>query len=90
MSSINADFTKVAQEQIAESKDKVGALVDDVIKNAPAGSENAVALLTSIISSANAGYNQLSKSTKQAAETVEANVVKATDQLSLAVKETTA
>jgi phasin family protein len=87
MSSINADFTQVAQAQIAESKDKVEALLDNVIKNAPAGSENAVAMLKSIISNANAGYDQLSKSTKQVVETVEASVAKATDQLSQAVKE---
>jgi phasin family protein len=88
MSSINADLTKVAQTQIAESKDKVAALVDDVIKNAPAGSESAVALLKSIVSNANASYNQLSKSTKQVVETVEASIAEATDQLSQAVKET--
>ena len=86
VSSIKADFTKAAEAQIADSKTKVTALVDEVIKNAPAGSENAVAMLKSVVSNANAGYEQLTKTTRQAVETVEAHVAKATDQLSQAVK----
>ena len=86
VSGIKADFTETAEAQIADSKNKVTALVDQAIKNAPAGSENAVAMLTSAIGNANAGYEQLTKSAKQAVETVEAQVVKATDQLSQAVK----
>ncbi len=86
VSSVKADFTKAAEAQIADSKVKVAALVDEVIKNVPAGSESAVAMLKSAIGNANAGYEQLSKSTKQAVESVEAHVVEATDKLSKAVK----
>lgn len=87
-SSVKADITKAAEAQIAESKSKVTALVEEVAKSAPAGSENAVAMLKSVVSNANAGYEQLSKTTKQAVETVEANVAKATTQLSQAAKKT--
>lgn len=83
---VKADLTQAAEAQIAESKIKVTALVDEVVKSAPAGSENAVAMLKSAVSNANAGYEQLSKTTKQAVETVEANVAKATTQLSQAAK----
>lgn len=86
VSSIKADFTKTAEAQIADSKNMVTALVDELTKNAPAGSENAIAMLKSVIDNANAGYEQLTKTTKQAVETVEAHVAKATDQLSQAVK----
>ena len=82
VSSAKADFTSAAEAHIAESKVKVTALVDEVIKSVPAGSENAVAMLKSVIGNANAGYEQLSKSTKQAVETVEAQVAKAADKLS--------
>lgn len=84
VSGINADFVKAAQVQIAEPEDQVAALEDDAFKSAPAGSENGVAPLKSVIINADAGYDQL---TKQAVETVETNVVKATDQMSQAEKE---
>lgn len=88
--STKAEFSKAVEAQITETKDKVTALVSDVAKNAPAGSENAVAMLKSAIDSASAGYEQLSKTTKQAVETVEANVAKASEQFSQAVEKTTA
>jgi len=89
VSGTKAEFNKAFEAQIAETKDKVTALVSDVTKNAPAGSENAVAMLKSAIDNANAGYEQLSKTAKQAVETVEANVAKATEQFSQAVEQTT-
>lgn len=85
VSSIKADFTKTAEAQMAESKSKVFALVDEVSKNAPAGSEKAVEMLKSVIGNVNAGYDQLSKTSKQAVEAVEAQVTKATEQLSQVV-----
>lgn len=82
VSSINADLTKTTGAQIADSKSKVTALVDEVIKNAPAGSEQAVAMVKSAIDNVSTGYEQLTKATQQAVETVEAQVVKATEQFS--------
>ncbi|MES2934306.1 MAG: TIGR01841 family phasin [Pseudomonadota bacterium] len=79
-SGAQAEFTKAAEAQIAETSTKVTALVDEVTKNAPAGSENVVALLKSAIGNANAGYAQLTKTAKQATETLEANVAAATSQ----------
>jgi phasin family protein len=83
---LKADFEKTAEAQIADSKSKVAALIDEAIKNAPAGSEQAVAILKSAIGNADAGYEQLTKAVKQAAETVEAQVAKASEQLTQAVK----
>ena len=40
-----AEFTKAAEAQIAETNRKVITLVDEVTKNAPAGSENVVAAI---------------------------------------------
>jgi phasin family protein len=81
-----AEFSKAAESQIAETNRKVISLVEEVSKNAPAGTENAVALFKSALGSANAGYEQFSKTAKQAAETVEANVNAAVNQFSSAVK----
>lgn len=87
-SSAQAEFSKAAEEQIAENSRKVIALVDDVAKNAPAGSENAIALMKSAVGNANAGYEQLSKTTKQAVEALEENVATAVNQFSQAAEKT--
>ena len=58
--------------------------MDEVSKNAPAGTENAVALFKSALNNANAGYEQFTKSAKAAAETLEANVSAAVNQFTTA------
>ncbi|HJV52053.1 MAG TPA: TIGR01841 family phasin [Noviherbaspirillum sp.] len=73
-SGLQAEFSKAAEAQIAETSRKVLELVEEVTKNAPAGSENAIALVKSTIGNVNAGYEQLSKTTKQAVEALEANL----------------
>ena len=80
-----AEFTKAAEAQIAETNRKVITLVDEVTKNAPAGSENVVAAIKAGIGNANAGYEQLTKTTKQAVEAMETNVNAAVTQFAQAV-----
>lgn len=79
-SGVQAEFNKAAEAQIAETSRKMLELVEEVSKNAPAGSENAVALVKSAIGNANAGYEQLTKTTKQAVEVMEANLNTAVTQ----------
>jgi phasin family protein len=69
----NAEVTKVAETTIAEAQAKFMALVDNAVKNAPAGSENAVALVKSALSAANNAYESVHKAAKQAADVAEAN-----------------
>lgn len=88
-SSVQAEFTKAAEAQIAETSRKVAALVDDISKNAPAGSEQVVALVKSSLEKASEGYEQFSKSTKKAVETVEANLNTAVEQFSKTTAKTT-
>lgn len=83
-----AELTRAAEEQIAETGRKVSALVDDVSKNAPAGSENVIAMVKSAIGNANAGYEQLSRTTKQAVEVMEANMNSAVNQFTQAAERT--
>jgi hypothetical protein len=47
--------------------------VDTVVKNAPAGSENAVALVKSAVAAANNAYDTVQKAAKQATVAAEAN-----------------
>lgn len=79
-SAVQAEFTKAAEGQVAEVSRKVLELVEELTKNAPAGSENAIALVKSAIGNANAGYEQLTKTTKQAVEALEANLNNAVGQ----------
>lgn len=79
-SGVQAEFSKAAEAQIAENSRKLLNLIDEVTKNAPAGSENAIALFKSAIGNASAGYEQFNKTAKQAAETIETNVNQAVTQ----------
>ena len=88
-SNVQAEFTKAAEAQIAETTRKVTALVEDVAKNAPAGSENAIAMLKSAIGNANASYAQLSKNGKQATDAIEENIAKAVNQFTQTAEKTT-
>jgi phasin family protein len=85
VSTITAGFqqevSQIAESQLTETTRKVSALVDEVGKNAPAGSENVVAMFKSAIASSNAGYEQLSKSTKQAVETIDTNLNNVASQI---------
>lgn len=84
-----AEFTKAAEQQIAETNRKVISLVDEVSKNAPAGSENVVAALKATLGNANAGYEQITKTTKQAVEAMETNVNAAVSQFTQAAQNAT-
>jgi phasin family protein len=84
-----AEFSKVAESQIAETNRKVLSLVDEVSKNAPAGSETLVNAFKTAVTNANAGYEQLSKTTKQAVETMESNVNSAVSQFGQAASKAT-
>jgi phasin family protein len=83
-SGTQAEFSKAAEIQIAETNRKVISLVDEVSKNAPAGTENAVALFKSAIGNATAGYEQFTKTAKQVAESFESNLASAVNQFQAA------
>ncbi|CAB3789799.1 hypothetical protein LMG28688_02991 [Paraburkholderia caffeinitolerans] len=72
-SATQAEFAKVAEAHLEEQNRKVQSLVDNVAKNAPAGSETAVAVIKSAINAANTTYETVHKATKQAVELAESN-----------------
>ncbi|MFZ1181046.1 MAG: TIGR01841 family phasin [Herbaspirillum sp.] len=88
LSATQAELTKAAEAQIAETNRRISALIDEVAKNAPIGSENAVVLLKSAIGNANASYEQLAKNTKQAVETLEGHLSNAARQFTQAAEKT--
>ena len=90
VSGLQAEVTKAAESQIGEHSRKFATLVDEVSKTAPAGSENVVAFMKTAIANANAGYEQLSKTGKQAVEAMGANLNTAAAQMSQAASKASA
>ena len=83
-----AEFSDAAETQIAEANRKVVALVDDVAKNAPAGTEGAIAFFKNSVGNISAGYEQFNKTSKQASEAIEANVTAGVKQFTDAAEKT--
>ena len=71
--STSAEVTKAVETQVADAQKKFINLVDSASKNAPAGTENAVALVRSAVAAANNAFESVQKAAKQAADVAEAN-----------------
>jgi phasin family protein len=69
----NAEVTKVAETTTSDAQAKFMAVVDSAVKNAPAGTENAVALVKSAVAAANNAFEGVQKAVKQATDVAEAN-----------------
>jgi hypothetical protein len=69
----------MAEQRVAEWNENFSTLLDKAVKNAPAGSDVAVAAVKSMIAAANSAYDNMSKVAKQATEIAEANVAAATE-----------
>lgn len=74
VSGSSADFTKVFESASAESQKTVTELLETSLKNAPAGSEAAVAVIKSAMTAGNNAVETAQKSAKQAAQLVESNI----------------
>ena len=75
----NSELSKVAERRAAEWNENFVSLLDKVSKNAPAGSDVAVAAVKSMLAAANSAYDNMNKVAKQATEIAEANVAAATE-----------
>jgi phasin family protein len=73
-----AEVTKLAETQASEVQKNVASLLDQVTKNAPAGSDFGVTALKSVMSAGNSAYDSFTKVVKQATDVAEANVTAAT------------
>src|SRR3954452_6705548 len=75
----NSELSRVAERRVAEWNENFVSLLDKVSKNAPAGSDVAVAAVKSMLAAANSAYDNMNKVAKQATEIAEANVAAATE-----------
>ena len=79
MSSVQSDLARLAEEQLAHSQKQMHDTIDQLAKNAPTGTEGAIALLKSSVASANTAYETVAKAAKQASEAAESNITAATN-----------
>lgn len=84
-STAQVEISHTAEKQLTENNRKVNSMIDDMARNAPAGSENMIALMKTAISTANAGCEQLTKSAAHAAEAIDANLAAAAHSTAQAV-----
>ena len=73
-SGTSAEISRVAEGQLADAQQKFMSVVDTAVKNAPAGTENAVVLVKSAVAAANNAFDTVQKAAKQAADVAEANI----------------
>jgi phasin family protein len=72
-SSTGAEFGAALEAQTAEGQKKFMSFIDTASKNAPAGSETAVAMMKSAVSAANNAFDSVQKAVKQASDMAEQN-----------------
>jgi phasin family protein len=85
-----AEFGKAFETQAADAQKKLLAVVDNAAKNAPAGSETAVAVFKSAVAAGNNALESVQKAVKQATDVAEANFNAVASQAVNAAKTTTA
>ena len=81
---IKADFDKVTGRQAAAAQSAFNDLIETASKNAPAGSDNGMAMFKSAMVNATSAFESLQKAGRQAAETAEANYTAVTSQITKA------
>jgi len=76
----SAEFTKAFEGKAAEGQKAFNQVMDNVAKNAPAGSESAVAVLKSALASSQSAIESAQSAAKQALAMAESNVTAVTEQ----------
>jgi phasin family protein len=74
LTATSGEVGKVAEANMADAQSKFTTMVDTVVKNAPAGTENVAALVKSAMAGANSAMERMQSAAKQAADVVDANV----------------
>lgn len=72
--STQAEFGKLAEEQVADFNKQIVTVLDKMVKTAPAGSEVGVAAIKSAIAAVNSSYDNLTKVAKQFSDATHSNI----------------
>ncbi|MFM9921392.1 phasin family protein [Variovorax sp. H27-G14] len=86
----SAEFSKAFEAKASEAQQAFVGMVDSASKNAPAGSETAVAVMKSAVAAANNAFESVQKAVKQASDVAEANFNAVSSQAVAAAKTATA
>lgn len=73
-SGTSSEFTKAMELQSAAAQKQFATLIDTAAQNAPAGSEQAVAMMKGAVTTANTAFESVQKAVKQATEMAESNL----------------
>ncbi|MDM0046375.1 phasin family protein [Variovorax dokdonensis] len=84
----STEFGKAFEAKASEAQQTFVNLVDSASKNAPAGSETAVAVMKSAVAAANNAFESVQKAVKQASDVAEANFNAVSAQAVSAAKST--
>lgn len=76
---IQGDLSKLTESQLSQGQQQVAEAVEQFARNAPTGSEGAVALLKSTLATATNAYESAAKAARQAASAAESNIAAATN-----------
>ena len=74
------EIAKVAESQFNDANFWMSNVVQEAAKNAPPGAENMMSAMQTAMETASAGYQQIHRSAKQAADVAGANLNAATEQ----------
>jgi len=85
-SSTTTEFTNAIEAQFADAQKSVLNYIETVSKNAPAGTEPAVAVLKNAVAASNSAIESVQKVVKQASQAAEANLQAVTQSAVSAVK----
>lgn len=85
-SGAGADLSKVVEGQATDAQKKFADFVDNAAKNAPAGSEAAVAMVKSAVAAASNAMESVQKAVKQATDVAEANMAAVAETASNATR----
>ncbi len=67
------EFTKAFESKAADAQKAFAGIIDTASKNAPAGSESAVAVMKNAVAAANNAFESVQKAVKQASDVAESN-----------------
>ncbi len=84
-----AEFSQAVEARTAEVQKNISDLIDSTTKNAPAGTEAAVAVMKNAVSAANNAVESVQKAVKQASDMTQANLQAATKNVADVVKSNT-
>ncbi|MFT6589482.1 MAG: phasin family protein [Rhodoferax sp.] len=85
----STEFTKTVEAKTAEAQKALSGVIENMTKNAPAGSESAVAAFKNALTAGQTAFESAQTSAKKAVETAQTNFTAAATQASDAVKKAT-